>query len=132
MGKPARRLLRKPKTSTCFCVYIFTVSRHVPRAGLAAFRLDGSNRTHCRKHGVSIAEIEALLRSNPRVAPDLRHAHLEDRLIAVGRTAQGRPLFVAFVLRRKFGQPTIRPVSARYMHAKEVERYEAQGPENDH
>ena len=90
------------------------------------------NRTHCRKHGVSIVEIEAQLRGNPRIAPGLKHAHLEDRLIAVGRTAQGRPLFVAFVLRRKFGQLMIRPVSARYMHAKEIESYEAQGSENDH
>jgi uncharacterized DUF497 family protein len=50
----------------------------------------------------------------------------------VGRTAQGRRLFVAFVIRRKFGQLTIRPISARYMHAKEIENYEAQGSEDDH
>jgi uncharacterized DUF497 family protein len=80
-----------------------------------------------QKHGVSIAEIEALLRDAPFVAPDLKHAHLEDRLIAVGRTEEGRPLFVAFTIREKFGQRMIRPVSARYMHAKEIENYEAQG-----
>ena len=96
------------------------------------FDWDRGNRTHCRRHGVSIAEIEALLRGNSRIAPDLKHAHLEERLIAVGRTAQGRPLFVAFCIRSKFGRPTIRPVSARYMHTKEIESYEAQGSENDH
>ena len=96
------------------------------------FDWDKGNRAHCQKHGVPIAEIEALLRGSPRIAPDLRHAHLEDRLIAVGRTAQGRPLFVAFTIRERFGQPTIRPVSARYMHEREAKNYEAQGSKNDH
>jgi uncharacterized DUF497 family protein len=39
---------------------------------------------------------------------------------------------VAFTIREKFGQPTIRPVSARYMHDKEARNYEAQSPEDDH
>ncbi len=98
----------------------------------AIFEWDKGNRAHCQTHGVSIAEIEALLRGAPRIAPDLKHAHLEDRLIAVGRTAKGRPLFVAFTIRTRFGQPTIRPVSARYMHDKEARNYEAQGSKNDH
>ena len=96
------------------------------------FDWDRDNRAHCQKHGVSIDEIEALLRGEPRIAPDPKHAHLEDRLIAVGRTGRGRPLFVAFTIRERFGQPTIRPVSARYMHEREIRNYEAQGPQNDH
>jgi len=71
-------------------------------------------------------------RGEPRIAPDPKHAHLEDRLIAVGRTGRGRPLFVAFTIRERFGQPMIRPVSARYMHEQEIRNYEAQGPQNDH
>ena len=71
---------------------------------IAGFDWDEGNRAHCRKHGVSIAEIEALLRGRPRIAPDLKHVHLEDRLIAVGRTARGRPLFVAFTIREKFAE----------------------------
>jgi uncharacterized protein len=96
------------------------------------FEWDRANRAHCEKHGVPIAEIEALLRGSPRVAPDLKHAHLEDRLIAVGRTARGRPLFVAFTIRKRFGQPTIRAVSARSMHEREARNYEAQGSDHDH
>ncbi len=95
---------------------------------VSGFDWDEGNRAHCRKHGVSIAEIEALLHDTPFVAPDLKHARLEDRLIAVGRTAKGRPLFVAFTIRERLGQRMIRPVSARYMHAKEIKAYEqAQG-----
>jgi hypothetical protein len=33
------------------------------------FDWDRGNRAHCRKHGVSIAEIEALLRGTPRIHP---------------------------------------------------------------
>jgi uncharacterized DUF497 family protein len=91
------------------------------------FDWDSGNRAHCQRHGVSIAEIEGLLRGEPRIAPDPKHAHLEDRLIAVGRTAQGRPLFIAFTIREKLGQRVIRRVSARYMHEREIRNYEAQG-----
>ena len=59
--------------------------------------------------------------------PDLKHAYEEDRLIAFGRSQAGRPLFVVFIIRSTRDQRLIRPVSARYMHAKEVRSYEAQG-----
>jgi uncharacterized protein len=94
----------------------------------AGFDWDEGNRAKCTKRGVPSAEIEALLRGNPSVAPDVRHAHLEDRLIAVGRNAMGRPMFVAFTIRTTEGRRLIRPITARYMHAKEVKAYEAQGP----
>jgi uncharacterized DUF497 family protein len=77
---------------------------------------------------VSVGEIEALLSSDPGVAPDPNHAAHEDRFIAVGRNAAGRPLFVAFTFRMKGDQRLIRPVSARYMHKKEIAGYEAKGP----
>jgi uncharacterized DUF497 family protein len=76
------------------------------------------------KHGVTIAEIEALFMHDPRVAPDLSHSADEDRLIAVGKTSTGRPLFVAFTMRTKDGRRLIRPVTARCMHLKEIAAYE--------
>jgi uncharacterized DUF497 family protein len=48
----------------------------------------------------------------------------ETRHIAIGRNKDGRPMFVAFAIRRREDQYLIRPVSARYMHAKEAKRYE--------
>jgi uncharacterized protein len=68
------------------------------------------------------------LSADPHVAPDPKHSAEEDRFIAVGRSARGRPLFVAFIFRTKDGERLIRPVSARYMHKKEIEGYEAAGP----
>ena len=91
---------------------------------VAGFDWDEGNRAKCAKHGVSAGEIEALFREGPAVAPDPAHSAKEDRLIAVGRTAAGRPLFVAFTLRHRAGLDLIRPVSARYMHQKEIEAYE--------
>jgi uncharacterized protein len=88
---------------------------------------DAANRGKCQEHGVSLAEIEALLGANPRVAPSRWGFLTEDRFIAVGRTAGGRPLFVAFTIRVKGGRPLIRPISARYMHKKEIEAYEKEG-----
>jgi uncharacterized protein len=76
---------------------------------------------------VSIAEIEALLSSNPRVAPDLKHSEDEPRFIAVGRISRGRPMFVAFTFRLRNGLRFVRPISARYMHEQEIEGYEKEG-----
>jgi uncharacterized DUF497 family protein len=88
------------------------------------FDWDDGNRAKCRKHGVSFAEIEALFRSGLRIAPDPKHSHDEDRMIAVGRTGGGRPMFVVFTIRTKGDRRLVRPVSARYMHAEEVAAYE--------
>jgi uncharacterized protein len=88
------------------------------------FDWDDGNRSKCEKHGVSVAEIEALFMGDPRVAPDPKHSAGEDRLIAVGKTGTGRRLFVAFTVRTKEGRRLIRPVTARYMHAREIAAYE--------
>jgi uncharacterized DUF497 family protein len=64
------------------------------------------------------------LAHNPRIAPDRKRSANEDRLIAAGRTSTGRPVFVAYTICTKNGCSLIRPVTARYMHAKEIAAYE--------
>lgn len=90
---------------------------------IAGFDWDHGNRAKCQMHGVSIAEIEAALTSNPRIAPDVRHSGQERRLIAVNRTDAGLALFVSFTIRERVGLQFVRPISARYMHSKEAVRY---------
>jgi uncharacterized protein len=99
---------------------------------VGGFDWDRGNRAKCQEHGVSIAQIESLFAHGPRLAPDLKYSGDEDRLIAVGRASTGRPLFVAFTIRTKKRRRLIRPVTARYMHAKEMEAYEKESatPEN--
>jgi uncharacterized DUF497 family protein len=96
--------------------------------GVAGFDWDDWTREKCRKHGVSLAEIEEILTGDPHIAPDVAHSHVEDRFIAVGRTRANRPVFVAFTFRMKHGRMFMRPVSARYMHRKEIEHYEKESP----
>jgi uncharacterized DUF497 family protein len=92
-----------------------------------AFDWDNGNTGKCQKHGVSLAEIEALFRSDPLTAPDPAHSDEEDRLVAVGLTEHGRPVFVIFTYRQRGGKQLIRPVSARYMRQKEYRRYAKSG-----
>lgn len=70
------------------------------------------------------ATIETLFRGEFMVLPDLAHSKSEERLKAIGRTDQGRAIFVVFTLRKWRKRTLIRPISARYMHAKEIEHYE--------
>ncbi|HEY4124987.1 MAG TPA: BrnT family toxin [Rhizomicrobium sp.] len=90
---------------------------------IAGFDWDDGNRDKCRKHGVTVQEIEALLRGDPPLSRDVSRSDSEDRFIAVDRTPAGRALFVVFTLRLSAGQLIIRPVSARYMHRKELEAH---------
>ena len=92
------------------------------------FDWDEGNLAKCQKHGLSIEEIEALFRKVIQVAPDRRHSDAEERQLAVGRSTTGRPIFVVFTIRQRDGRTLVRPSSARYMHAKEIERYEQAGP----
>lgn len=104
------------------CVYI--CHQAVVKNRIAGFDWDEGNREKCRKHGVSIAEIEALfLEADPLIGEDVKHSEQEDRFFAVGNAVSFRMIFVIFTFRHRDGLNIIRPVSARYMHRKEIERY---------
>jgi len=93
------------------------------------FDWDAGNRAKCAKHGVSVAEIEAVFRGGTlAVRPDLAHSAAEERFQAIGRTAAGRAVFVVFTLRERGGQRLVRPISARFMHAKEIKGLEEDNP----
>ena len=87
------------------------------------FDWDDGNLEKCLKHGVTIAEIEFVLRTAELVSEDSAHSISEQRLIAVGASREGRMMFVAFTLRQAGEDVLVRPVSARYMHQKEFRRY---------
>ena len=93
------------------------------------FDWDIANREKCRKHGVSIAEVEELFSRPLAVRPDPQHSAVEQRFIAVGQGKGGHMIFLVFTLRRREERTYIRPISARYMHGKEIKRYEEENPE---
>jgi uncharacterized DUF497 family protein len=90
----------------------------------AGFEWDAGNRDKCQRHGVSIDEIEAMFLRPVSVFPDVAHSKIESRFKAIGRGLSGRHIFLVFTFRHREGEIFIRPISARYMHRKEVEHYE--------
>jgi uncharacterized DUF497 family protein len=96
---------------------------------VAGFEWDAGNRKKCQKHGVSLVEIETLFSQPVMMLPDHAHSMTEARLKAIGRTETGRNIFVVFTLREHNGQKYIRPISARYMHQKEIDSYEKENPD---
>lgn len=88
------------------------------------FDWDSGNTEKCQKHGVSMLEIQRVfLDGSTWMMPDIAHSDEEERIVAINQI-NGRYIFVVFTERRGL----IRPVSARYMHKKEVEYY---GKEKD-
>lgn len=86
------------------------------------FQWDAGNIAHCAKHGVSREEIEYVLSRMSFFVPD---PHPEEpRLRTAGVTEAGRHVFIVFMFRELEDERYVRPVSARYMHEKEVKAYE--------
>jgi len=105
------------------------IQLYTPPMRLVGIEWDDGNLKKCQKHGVPVSEIEAVLLCKRTVnLPDRKHSSLEDRFWAVGRNAQGRGVFIVFTHRHGFDGVSLRPVSARYMHAKEVRYYETEIP----
>ena len=89
----------------------------------AGFNWDSGNWPKCGKHGVSREEIEEVLLGAPAVLVD-PHPD-ETRMRAIGKTTAGRYVFLAFMVREIDSETKIRPISARYMHSKEIDHYES-------
>lgn len=82
------------------------------------------NTDKIKAHGLTVEDIEYIFLNEPWVGEDFKHSEKECRYIAYGKTKGGRPAFIAFTYRVIKEQTLIRPISARFMHKKEVETYE--------
>ncbi|MGA3104378.1 MAG: BrnT family toxin [Terriglobales bacterium] len=92
------------------------------------FDWDRGNRAKCEKHGLTVAIIEDLFARPLAILPDAAHSRGETRFRAIGRTDKGRGIFIVFTFRRKDEELLIRPISARYMHKKEIDAFEKENP----
>ena len=90
------------------------------------FDWDDGNRLKCQKHGLTLEEVESIFLGEPVVSLNAKHFSPEERFHAIGKTNAGRYAYVVFTFRQTDSQILIRPISARYMHQKEVEYYEQQ------
>lgn len=89
---------------------------------ISGFDWDAGNWPKCAKYGLSKLEIEEVFEGVPAVMAD---PHPDEPCMrAIGKTHAGRYVFLVFMLRMFDGLTYIRPISARYMHRKEIDRYE--------
>lgn len=95
------------------------------------FNWDLGNSKKCQKHGLSREDIEGLFyQKNIYVAPDIEHSILEDRFFAIGRISNRRAVIIIFTIRGNMGKRLIRPISARFMHQREINKYEKEFGKN--
>src|SRR3954469_4271094 len=92
------------------------------RGRVAGFEWDEGNWPKCGKHGVSRAEIESVIAAARFMVDD--PSPREKRYRTAGRAPTGRHVFVVFTYRECGGSIRVRPISARYMHRKEIESFE--------
>ena len=73
------------------------------------------------KHSITSKEAEEIFVSEDLLTrEDPVHSVAEERYIAIGKTNEGKHLFVVFTYREE----KVRIVSARRMHQKEINKYE--------
>ena len=86
------------------------------------FQWDEYNiQKNLEKHNVSPVESEQAFFNRPLiVVHDVQHSQDEERFYALGKTDQGRRLFLAFTIRKKL----IRVIFSRDMNKKERRIYE--------
>ena len=81
----------------------------------------GNNLKNWLKHGLTQGEAEQAFLNEPLLLlEDKEHSEYEDRFLALGRTDEGRRVFITFTIREK----RIRIISARSMNKKERNGYE--------
>lgn len=90
------------------------------------FDWDDGNKTKCQAHGLTIEDIQSVFYNAPFVSPNVNHGTAEERFHAIGLTNNKKYTFVVFTFRTDQYGTLIRPISARYMHKKEIEHYEKQ------
>lgn len=77
------------------------------------FDWDDGNLAKCKKHGLTLDEIERLFHGPIHVFPDLAGSQSETRYIGIGRTESARHVLVSFTIRRVADTSVIRPIGAR-------------------
>lgn len=82
---------------------------------------EGKSEKNWFKHQVSRAECEEVFFNEPvAAAPDVQPSHAEPRYYVLGKTDEGRLLFVVVTI----GDKLIRVISARDMNRREEKEYE--------
>ncbi len=90
---------------------------------IAGFDWDNGNWPNAESMACRALKIEQVLLGNPAIMADPRPDEL--RLRAIGKTKARRMVFIVFMCREIDRQTWLRPISARYMHQKEIDHYDS-------
>lgn len=102
------------------------MTRKISLPKVTNFDWDKGNLEHVKKHGVMPSECEETFFNEPLlINKDKSHSKQEQRFQSLGKTNDGRLLFISFTIRRD----KIRPISARDQNKKERTAYK--GGEKD-
>jgi hypothetical protein len=96
---------------------------------IGGFDWDAGNWPKCARHGVTREAPETAFAGEIVFFDDPFEASVEARYRAIADDGSGRKLFVVFCFRVRDGAMLVRPISARYMHAEEVEDYDRRNEE---
>jgi uncharacterized DUF497 family protein len=86
----------------------------------SGFDWDAGNREKCLKHEVDCRDRGGLGRRSANRSSSKTIIYWK-AIYCRRPDTRRRPLFIAFTLRARDGARLVRPISARYMHAKEIE-----------
>ena len=92
------------------------------------FDWDRGNREKCRSTVCRWRTSKSVFGNPVVILPDKDNPAGEPRFRAIGRTASGRAAFIVFTMRGT-ASAQLRPISARFMHKKEVRAYEEAYPD---
>ncbi len=88
------------------------------------FDWDDANVYKISKHGLSVEVVEEFFSRKVLILPDSKHSGQETRMLAFGKSHEGRCIIAVFTRRNQYQQELVRVITARYMHKKEVVIYE--------
>jgi uncharacterized DUF497 family protein len=96
-SETVQRFAQKRNNKIILTMYIQKYKhKNMKNMQTSGFQWDRGSREKCQKHGVSIEEIEFVFSHEVAVRPDEEHSQSEYRYQAIGKTEQGRQIFIFF------------------------------------
>ena len=106
-------------------VWLYKHHHYMMNFRVAGFEWDKGNRDKCQHHGVPRTAVEKLFHGPFALFPDPLHSDAEERFKGNWSCRRwAASSLVVFTLRSTENETLIRPISARYMHRKEIVYYE--------
>ena len=88
------------------------------------FDWDDANVYKVCRHGLSVGILEDFFSRKVLIIPDTKHSGHETRVLAFGKSHEGRYMLAVYTMRHRDQLDLLRVITARYIHKKEIRYYE--------